>query len=346
MNRDVIIVGFGLAGLCVAEQLQRQNQSVVVISDTSQQSSRVAGGLFNPVILKRFKLAWKADDQLPVALDFYLKLQQKLSQPFLKMIPVLKRFESIQDQHNWNKAIRKPELESFLTPKIQANDNAALNADFGLGRVAQTGTVDTNALLNAYISHLESLDSILRETFDYDKLDIAENDLQYKNVKAKKIIFCEGFGVLKNPFFNWIKIQGNKGEYLIIRSSKLNVTAAVKSSIFIIPLGNDLYKVGATYERDHLTQTPSVKAKNYLIKELNALITWEYDIVDQVAGIRPTVSDRKPVLGQHPQYKNLYCCNGFGSRGVLMGPSMAKVIVDNMLCGHTVPKELDVNRFN
>ena len=65
---DYLIVGLGLAGISFCEVLERNQKSFKVISDDSQTSSVVAGGLYNPVTLKRFTLAWKAKEQLDLAM--------------------------------------------------------------------------------------------------------------------------------------------------------------------------------------------------------------------------------------------------------------------------------------
>ena len=78
MKVDYLIVGFGLAGVSFAEQLRKNNKSFVVISSLEKSSSLVAGGMYNPVILKRFTLAWHADQQLKVAIPFYQELENYL----------------------------------------------------------------------------------------------------------------------------------------------------------------------------------------------------------------------------------------------------------------------------
>jgi glycine/D-amino acid oxidase-like deaminating enzyme len=55
--KDVLIVGFGISGLCVARRLEKSSKTFDIISDESQQSSKVAGGVLNPVALKRYNLA-------------------------------------------------------------------------------------------------------------------------------------------------------------------------------------------------------------------------------------------------------------------------------------------------
>ena len=61
---DYLIVGLGLAGTSLCEQLETTDKTFKVGNDSSQVSSIVAGGLYNPVILKRFTMAWLAKEQL------------------------------------------------------------------------------------------------------------------------------------------------------------------------------------------------------------------------------------------------------------------------------------------
>jgi glycine oxidase len=51
---DYLIVGGGIAGLCFAELCIQNNKSFILFTDESQNSSKIAGGLYNPVVLKRF----------------------------------------------------------------------------------------------------------------------------------------------------------------------------------------------------------------------------------------------------------------------------------------------------
>ena len=62
----------------LCEQLRARGKSFVVVSNTSQQASIVASGLYNPVVLKRFNMAWNADQQLPPALSAYKKIESLL----------------------------------------------------------------------------------------------------------------------------------------------------------------------------------------------------------------------------------------------------------------------------
>ena len=115
---DYLVVGLGLAGLSYCEQLEKHGKSFCVISDTSQQASLVAGGLYNPVILKRFTMARKARQQMDMAMPFYRDLEEKQDTPLDIKIPVLRRFASFEEQNNWFAAMDKLDLDHFLSPKI------------------------------------------------------------------------------------------------------------------------------------------------------------------------------------------------------------------------------------
>ena len=64
-----------------------------------------------------------------------------------------------------------------------------------------------------------------------------------------------------------------------------------------MPLGNDLYKVGATYEWENLNDIPTENGKAELLKKINSVITSPYKIISHDAGVRPSVIDRRPVVG-------------------------------------------------
>jgi len=342
---DYIIVGAGLSGIAAAEHLISRGKKVMVFDDNSQASSTVAGGIYNPVILKRFTLAWNADEQLDAALFFYKHLEEKLHISLIKDLPIYRRFHSVEEQNDWFSAMDKPTLSKFLDEKIVSSINKYIPSSFSFGHVKHTGVINTKLLLEAYRDYLLSINAFQEENFQYSEIKITEEDCVYKKLQAKKIIFCDGFGLKKNPFFNYLPLQGNKGEYLIIKAKDLKLEVAVKASIFIIPLGNDLYKIGATYNNWDKTKVPTSEGKKYLLDRLNGFITCKFEVVDQIAGIRPATNDRKPLVGQHPKLDKLYVCNGFGSRGVLIGPTVALNLIQNLEDSVELPSEIDIFRY-
>lgn len=343
--KDYIIVGLGLSGLAVAEELEKRNCSFLVYEDGSMQSSLVAGGIFNPVILKRFTLAWNAAEQLKIAIPFYENLERKLESNFISYWNIYRRFHSIEEQNNWFAATDNSRLSPFLASDLVKNKNPNIIANYSLGKVLKTGNIHTKALLTQYRNYLESRNALIKESFNYLDLRVYSDYLECGNVRAKKIIFCEGFGLKNNPYFNYLPMQGNKGEYIIVHAPELQSEIALKSSIFLMPLGKDLYKVGATYNPQDKSAETTTEARQKLETQLKELIRCNFEVVEQLAGIRPTMVDRRPVAGRHPEYPQLLCCNGFGSHGVLIAPTLAKELVDYSEENKQLDPETNLKRF-
>ena len=55
--------------------------------------------------------------------------------------------------------------------------------------------------------------------------------------------------------------------------------------------------------------------------------------------------DRRPLLGGHPTYKNLYVFNGLGTRGVMMAPLLSKWLYDFIELKKQLPEAVAINRF-
>ena len=345
MQVDYIIVGLGLAGLAFTKELEDHGKSFVVFEDESQNSSIVAGGMYNPVILKRFTPVWNAVSQLEIALPFYEELETKLKGKYHYSVDIYRVFKSIEEQNNWFVASDKPKLSNYMVPEIVHEKHDGIIADFGYGKLQKTGRIDTRKLLEDYRAYLSLNDTIRTEAFEYDALISDENNIQYKDVEASKIVFCEGFGLQKNPFFNYLPMQEAKGELLIIHAPELKVDFLIKAAVFVMPIGDDLYKVGATFNWKDKTILPSEEGKLELVEKLESFISSPYTIIDHIAGIRPTSKDRRPLVGLHPEHKNLAILNGLGTRGVMIAPTAAKELFNSLEKGIDIDAEISIARF-
>jgi len=344
--KDALVIGFGIAGLSVSKHLEFKNKSFDIIADDSQQSSKVAGGVLNPVALKRYNLAWKADHLMPEAISFYSTFNTESQVNHFDQIPVFKLFSSIEDQNNWSVASDQPKLEPFLNPEIQSLD-LPVYPNFKAGEVQQTHLLELKPLIEAQISNYKATHQFSSDSFDYNKVEFEADQIKYKGNSYRVLIFCEGFGIAENPFFNWLPVYGNKGEYLIFKSKDLKANELIlKSRHFIIPLGDDVYKYGATYSRDQLNDLPTEEARADLKTKLSEMITCDFEVVDQLAGVRPTVKDRKPILGPHPEHDQLFVLNGFGSRGVMAAPQLSRMLVDHIFEGKAIDEEVSISRFS
>ena len=342
---DYIIVGSGLAGISFAEIALKNNKSILVIDDKSQISSRVAGGLYNPVILKRFSEVWKAEEQLVLMEDFYNQIEEKLHTKVNFKLPILRKFFSIEEQNNWFSASDKPLLAPFLSTKLIFKKYFGIDSPFDYGEVLHTGYVDTSLLLDKYQAYLMENKLLLQESFQHDTLVVSDDHVEYKDIKAKHIIFAEGFGLHANPFFQDLPLDGTKGELFIIKAPELDLDVIVNTSVFILPLGDHLFKVGATYNWKDKTDLPTEEGKTELVERIQEIINCDFEIVSHFGGVRPTVKDRRPIIGTHDKYSSLHLLNGLGTRGVMLGPAMAKDLFDYVENNKPLDPTIDIQRF-
>lgn len=343
---DYLIIGSGLAGISFSEIALKNNKTILVIDNTSQNSSNVAGGLYNPVILKRFSEVWDAKRQLILMNDFYNQLEDKLNEKFNFKMPVLRKFFSIEEQNNWFAASDKINLEPFLSTKLISKKFNGIDSPYDYGEVLHTGYVNTSFFLEKYKEFLIANNLLLEETFDSNLIEFLDLGIQYKNIQAKHVIFAEGFGLHKNPFFNYLPLDGTKGELFIIKAPDLNLDVIVNTSVFILPLGENLFKVGATYNWHDKTAGPTEEGKKELLERIKEIITCDFEIVKHFGGIRPTVADRRPLIGTHELYKSLHILNGLGTRGVMLGPSLALMLFNHIEERHSIDPQADIKRFH
>lgn len=342
---DYIIVGSGLAGISFSEIALKSNKSILVFDNNSQNSSKIAGGLYNPVILKRFSEVWNAQEQLDLMNEFYSGLTEKISTKFDFKKTILRKFFSIEEQNNWFAASDKATLAPFLSTSIVTKKYLGIDSPFNYGEVLQTGYVDTALLLSKYKDYLKGNKLFVDESFQYDSLEVLTDSVKYKGIEAKHIIFAEGFGMHANPYFNHLPLDGTKGELFTIKASGLDLDVIVNTSVFILPIGGDLYKVGATYNWKDKTDLPTDEGKQELIDRIKEIINCDFEIVEHFAGVRPTVRDRRPLIGTHEEFNSIHILNGLGTRGVMLGPAMAKALFDLIENNIPLDKTIDIKRF-
>lgn len=345
MKLDYIVVGLGLAGLAFIEELIEANKSFLVFEDNSQTSSLVAGGVYNPVILKRYSPVWNVKEQLALALPFYEQLEKKFDQEFDQKFVIKKAFKSIEDQNNWFSAFDKPKVAPYLDSKL---DNQTYNGVLGnhqFGNVKEGGRIDTQKLVETYREYLKENNWIRFENFNHNNIKFKDQTIQYQDIEVHKIVFAEGFGLKENPYFNHLPLEEVKGETITIHAPELEIDFLVKSTLFVMPIGHHQYKVGATFNHADKTSIPSIEGKEELVAKLKKVLSVPYTIVDQAAGIRPAVKDRRPMVGVHPQFNNLAVLNGLGTRGVIISPTVAKQLFNHLENEGKLDPETDIKRF-
>lgn len=346
---DYIIVGQGLAGSILALTLLKQGKSVVVIDNAKQNTaSKIAAGLYNPVVFKRLVKSWLADYLLPYMDSFYPEMEKLLGEKFYFSKRILKPFAEEQEKTLWLKKTEEG-IGKYLNEIIYTEDlNGIVYNPLGISEVMHAGNLDAMIFLNSCKEYLKKENCFIEEHFDYNQILLNENSINYKDTSATKIIFCEGYKTIENPFFNWLPFKLTKGETIIIKLSEghnIPFEIVINKAVFILPLGNNAYKVGATYEWEDLSEKITEKGRLDLVEKLQKVLKVPFEIIHQQAGIRPTVNDRRPLIGLHPEHPQLAVFNGMGTKGVMLAPFFANQFANFLENATPLDKEVNISRF-
>src|ERR1019366_1477178 len=286
---------------------------------------------------------------IPFMNYFYTDAEKLLNENFYFKKQIVRLFAEEQEKTLWLKKTNE-EVGKYLSKTIEDNFlNDVVYNPLGSAEVIDAGNLDTRLFLDTFRNYFKTNKNLLEEKFDYDQLIISENYVNYKNYKADKIIFCEGFKTTENPYFSWLPFKLTKGEIITIKLLEqvgFDFDKVINKGVFILPVRNNIYKVGATYEWTDLTEHPTEKAKSELIDKLQKVLKVPFEIIDHQAGIRPTVIDRRPLIGLHPQYSVIGVFNGLGTKGVMLAPYFAKHFFDFTENNLPLNKEVDIKRFN
>ena len=342
---DYIIVGLGLSGISFCQKLKQNQKSFVVIDHGQQSASRVGSGLFNPIALKRTKPAWRGPQLMSMAIPLYKALEIDLGIQFVHHAPILKIMQQTADINDWHRSSAIADCKSYISHDVVQNTNTVITAPLGFGVVMNTGWIDTALLVDRYSLYLESKKALIKTAFDSNALQITKDGVRYGKIEAKYIVFTQGIGLVGNPRFSFIPLQKTKGELMIIECEDLQEKSIIHGGVFMIPLSNNRYRIGSTYNWRDQGEGPTTRARISLQTKLNKIISAPYLIISQSAGFRPTTPDRRPVIGVHPKFPQLAICNGMGSRGVLQAPFCAGLLYDHIENGTPIPQEINLNRF-
>lgn len=346
MQVDYLIVGQGIAGTVLAEHILKMGKTVMVVDDpVLSNSSKVAGGLYNPITGRKMVKTWNCDKLFNYLTPFYQDLEEKLNTRFLVEKPIYRPFYSIEELNEWMGKSAEPTFAPYVKEVIsKPSYGEHIRDDFGGILLNQTGYLDTNQMLSVYRNSLIDSGQYLAERFDFSEMKLDDKCVSYKHIHANRVVFSDGRLVDDNPYFNWLPLRPVKGELLFIKTD-LDFEVIYNRGVFIIPLSDGICKVGATYDHENLTEEITSKAKNELIKRLNQLALFDFEIVDQKAGIRPATKDRKPFIGRHPELKRLAVFNGMGAKGVSLAPFYAKQLISHFENGDELDTEINIARF-
>lgn len=346
---DYLIVGQGLAGTLIAHLLQKAGRRIQVIdSGYPRAASLVAAGIIHPVTGRRYVKSWRIDELLPVAERTYRELETLLGLSIYHPRSVLRALFNAREENDWQVRAIDPAYQPYIlsSEKVDIGPYATHTKPvFAYGEVVRGAQVDIGRLVLAYRQRLLDQGLLIAAPFDHDQLELSAEGVRYGRWGARRIIFCEGALVRHNPYFNHLPFEGNKGETLRVEIPAADFSKILKHRIFVVPLSEGGYWIGSTSDNYFEHDAPTPQGRQHLTRRLEDLLLLPYQVIDHRAAIRPTVKDRRPMLGIHPEHPSLVLFNGLGTKGASLGPFFAKHLIE-VLEEQAVPDPaVDLRRF-
>lgn len=336
-----------MAGTLLAHSLLHKGKTIQVFDDAHQGSSSiVAAGIINPVTGRRVVKSWLVDDLIPFAKKTYQALEQQLDEKFFYERNVVRILFSINDENIWLEKTADQQVDQYV---LEGEDLGTfkdkINEGVSIGEVQHSAQVDMPFLLEKSKEFFIKKEMYASELFDYQQVKFNDEFVFYKKYQAKKIIFCEGQRGRNNPWFGSLPFEVAKGEVILVKIPDANFDKILKHKLFVVPLQNDLYWIGSTYDWDSPNDLPTEEAKQLLIYKLKKVLTIPFEVMDHQAAIRPTTFDRRPFVGLHAENKKIGIVNGMGTKGASLAPFFVNQFVNHLLQNDPIHSEADIARF-
>jgi len=345
MSKSFLVVGAGLAGSSIALRLLWAKNDVKVVDCGTNSSTAIAAGMVNPMVFRRMNKSWRLDEFMQYAEPFYKKLEELYKEKLFSPITIRRLFSSQQEKNFWLERQEDANYSSYLnriSPEDEGFDSA--KNDFGSGTVNEGFWINAKVFYKSSLDYFRSLNCLLEEHFDYAEFN--PEKASYQGITYDGVIFCVGFKQFEIPFFNNLPVQTTKGQVLTVHSQALPENESLNRKCFVLPIGNQNFKVGATYEWNQTDLNLTPEAKAHLLGNLAVLTDSKVEVVEQQAGIRPTTIDRRPIMGRHAVFSKLYVFNGLGTKGYMMAPLLSQEMTDFILEGKALNAEVRLERFS
>jgi glycine oxidase len=342
---DYLIVGQGLAGSLLACLLQLAQRDVLVIDNAHRTAASLsAAGIMNPITGKRLNRPLLIDRLLEDAFRIYPSVERLLGSSFFRRRKVLRLPQSSDEQRQWQERLASGGYAKYLG-SIDCAPLPSVEPWFGGFEIALAGQLDVAAFIRAVRERLAGSGRLVESEFTHRDLRFAKNTVEWRGCTAKAVIFCEGYKLSENPFFNSIQLNPAKGEILTLKAPSFSDDRIIQRGKWLFRATKDEVKAGTTYTWDRPDETPTQMGRDEIEKSIRQFTGFDFEVIGHTAGVRPVIRiDNRPIVGRHPENKQVAVLNGLGSKGVLQAPFASLQLIGSLERGEPIHPDFDVCR--
>ena len=344
MQVDYLIIGQGICGTFLSRYLLDAGCSIRVIDCPNHNSaSQIASGIINPITGRRLVRTWEIEKFLPFAREAYAEISELLKQPLIREMSVLEFPTTVQMKEAFEK---RTLTEEFVQYPSQNNIwKTYFNSIFEPGEITPALLISLTHLLSGWRKELEKSNLIESAFILLDDIRADSTGVYYRDIKAEKIIFCDGVNSGNNALFRNLPFAPNKGEVIWARIPDLPDQYIYKAGITLVPWEKDIWWIGSSYEWNYTDTSPTEKFRTRATSYLRQWIQVPFEIMDHRASIRPANLERRPFVGLHPSNDRIGILNGMGTKGCSLAPFFAKEMANHLTKGTPLHPLADIQRF-
>jgi len=344
---DTLIIGQGICGTFLSWELEQAGVPFLVIDEVRPfTASRVAAGLINPVTGRRIVKTWMIDELLPIALEAYRQMGATLGVSLVRPSKLLDFFPTVQMRLAFLE--RYGEDPQYLSlPEDEHDQDALFRYELGYGTIAPCYLVDIATVLEGSRKKMLASGLLMEERFERGALVMegSGKTIRYKDIRANRIIFCDGIESCDSPWFSRLPFAPNKGEALIVEIPELVGSDVFKKGISLASWKENLYWAGSSYEWSFTNDSPTEAFRQRTEAILRDWLKVPFKVVDHFASVRPATLERRPFIGFHPLHPAIGIFNGMGTKGCSLAPYFAHQLALHITQGSPVQADVDVRRF-
>ncbi|MFM7595441.1 MAG: NAD(P)/FAD-dependent oxidoreductase [Flavobacteriales bacterium] len=340
MHKKFLIVGGGVAGVCLAHQLIKQNHQITLVDAGNNICSVVAAGIVHPMSFRRTLLSWRANPFYFESKAFYMELESVLNARFFHPIMVRRLFATTEEEVCWKERLEDPEFKPFMH-QIAAEDIAF--KPHGSGRV-DGFWIDAPVFISESHRFFSEHQRLINDTITADNFN--PETLEFNGDRYDAVVFATGYKNKQTPWFSDVPINSTKGQLLTVKWNNPIQNTSLHRKAFALPIGNNEFRVGSTYEWHNDVPEATPEGRALILANAKSITADSLDVIAHSAGIRPTTPDRRPMVGKHTSYERVFMFNGLGAKGYMLAPPLAAALSSAIINDIDVTPDLHPYRFN
>lgn len=329
---DMVILGQGLAGTALAWFAHWAGLRIAIIDrDEVVTSSKIAAGLMTPITGKRLTISPDWQKQWDLAQMFYERVENFTQAKPLRKTAMVRMLHSAEETDTLAARMQSDEVSRQVRHPPQPElDPAAFRSPLDSFEMREGGQLHVVQYLAASRQFFQREQAYYTADIDLARDIILREDgveLPRCHLQATRLVFCQGYAGVSNPWFNTLSFNPAKGEILTVRIPGLKEERVIHGGLWLAPLGDERFRVGATYDWSRFDNVPTQEGREELETRLRKWLRLPFTVEEHHAAVRPILQTPQPYCRFHPQWPQLGILNGLASKGALMAPFFARHLV-------------------